>query len=300
MTDEQPPVQPGGWDPQQPTPMPVAPQYSPEVGGSAPKKGGPLAIIAFVLALIAFLLGIIPFIAGIAWLFAIPAIVLAIVALIKRTQPRWAAIVAIILGPVAWFVSIIVFFVSLAAGSSSFKQGFEAAVSASPNAVVSSSPVTVPSEAPSSAASKPKPSSPPSKKSNSDEASVGQTVTNNKGVAVTFTAVTCGLATAGDSFLQQTAKGQFCEVKYTVKNGSKDKIDLWATDITGLIGSTTYDTNDRVSYFGGEYNFTTDLNPGLSTDGIVYIDIPKDAKLNYVVYHPEFGLFTSSVKVKVP
>ena len=106
------------------------------------------------------------------------------------------------------------------------------------------------------------------------------------------------LVNRGPEFLVQTAKGQFCEVKYSVNNGSEDKISLYSSDVTGEIGKLTYDADTMVSTFGGDY-FSTDLNPGLATDATVYIDIPADKALDYVVFHPQFGIFTDEIRVKV-
>jgi hypothetical protein len=79
-------------------------------------KKSVLPLLSIVFAGVAFLFAVIPPTSGIAWAFAVTAIVLAIVAFVKKTQQRGLAIAAIIIAPVAWLISIIVFFVSLAVG----------------------------------------------------------------------------------------------------------------------------------------------------------------------------------------
>lgn len=66
---------------------------------------------------------------------------------------------------------------------------------------------------------------------------VGQTITNNKKISFTVNSVTCRIASAGPEFFTETAKGQFCEVEYTIVNNSTVKISLFASDLTGKIGS---------------------------------------------------------------
>jgi hypothetical protein len=75
-----------------------------------------LPLLSIIFAGVAFLLAVIPPTSGFAWVFAITAIVLAIIALVKKAQPKGLAIAAIIVAPVAWLVSIIVFVVAVAAG----------------------------------------------------------------------------------------------------------------------------------------------------------------------------------------
>jgi len=278
ITPPPPPAQP---DPAS-APGPVGPA-SAATGSPAPKKSI-LPLLSLIFAGVAFLFAVIPATSGLAWAFAVTAIVLAIVALVKKAQPRMLAIVAIIIAPIAWLISIIVFVVSLASGIGS-------AIDRSPG-------LDGPAPGVSQSAEESPAEEQPSEEPAAAEPAIGETITNNKGVAVTFTSVQCGIATAGPQFLEEKAKGQFCEVRYTVLNGSKEKISLWASDVTGEIGGVSYETNGSVSQFGGEY-FTTDLNPGLSTDAVVYIDIPADKALEYVVYVPQWSLFTDDIRVKV-
>jgi len=259
----------------------AAPQTAPpavapaDAGAPAPqKKGGLLGILALVFGAVAFLFGVIPATAGGAWAFAITAIVLAIIALVRGSGPKWMSFVGIGLAVLGWIIGIAV----VVAG---FGHAISTAIdSAAPGAAESSAAAASPTSVP--------------------EPTVGQTITNSAKVSFTVNSVTCGIASAGPQYFTETAKGQFCEVKYTIANNSTEKISLFASDITGKIGAATYDADDGIiSTFDGTA-ITTDVNPGLSSDADVFIDIPAGAKLDSLVYKPEFSLFTSPVVVKVP
>ena len=243
-------------------------------------------LIAMILAIVAFVLGVIPGASFLAWLPAIAAIILAIIALVKKGAPKKAAVAAIIIAPIAWLIAIIVSIALIASGAGSsieegFNDGLESTQSDSPS-----------SEAPID------PAEPSEEPADDGEARIGETLTNNDGVSVTFTSVTCGIAVAGPEFLEETAKGQFCEVRLQVQNGSDAQISLYSSDITGRIGTAEYESNTIASSFGGE-SFYTDLNPGLGTEGVVFIDIPADAALEYVVYRPLWSFLTDEIRVKV-
>lgn len=119
MTVEPPPGTPQfSYPPQPASQTPTVPeQQVPQAPPAAPgSKKGILPLLAVIFAGVAFLLAVIPATSGAAWAFAITAIVLAIIALVKKRQPKALAIAAIIVAPLAWLVSIIVFIVSLASG----------------------------------------------------------------------------------------------------------------------------------------------------------------------------------------
>lgn len=99
-----------------PEPAP-APDVPPTAAASgAPAAKSPLPLIALILAGLTLLLAVIPPTAAFAWPFAVAAIVLAIVALVKKSQPRVFAIIAIIVAPVAWIIAIVVTVVTVAMG----------------------------------------------------------------------------------------------------------------------------------------------------------------------------------------
>lgn len=280
MTDQQPPVPPAapGENPQ----YQIAPGSQPSPSGP-PKPGGILAILAIVFAGLGFILAVLPPTAWIAWIFIVPAIILAIIALAKKSRPRGLPIAAIIVAPVSWIIAIVV---ALA--------GFAGGVSDAVRHAASDLPSAMSSADSSGAAS----GTDASGQKLSDVA-VGQTVTNDDGIAFTVTSVACGIPSAGESFSKEDAKGQFCEVKFHIKNGSNKSLNVSDYDIKGLIGTAEYDPTSGVSVFGGG-PISADVNPGLEVDATVYIDIPKDVKLDYVQYNPLWSFFTTPVKVKVP
>lgn len=86
--------------------VPVAPEAAPApLAPVAPTKSV-LPLLSLIFAGVAFLFAFV--LSGLAWIPAITAIVLAIVALAKRRQPKGLAIAAIIVAPIAWIISIIV------------------------------------------------------------------------------------------------------------------------------------------------------------------------------------------------
>lgn len=92
----------------------LADDATPAETGAPTKSVLPLLSIIFAGA--AFLLAVMPATAGLTWLLAIPAIVLAIIALVKKAQPKLLAIFAIILAPLAWLIAIIVVVATVASG----------------------------------------------------------------------------------------------------------------------------------------------------------------------------------------
>ena len=216
--------------------------------------------MAIILAGIGFLLGVVPPSSGLAWLLLIPAVVLGIIGVTRAGKKKGTSIAAIIIGAVGWLVSIIVFVVSTAVGLGS-------ALDVANNAPLPSKPDSSQEDAPAA----------PS------VAGIGDTVTSGQGISFTVASVTCGLATVGESFLEETAKGQFCQVMFTIANGGDDSISLSSYDIKANIGDAEYETSSSNNKFGDEY-FSTDINPGLSAVGVVYFDIPAGTVLSTVQY----------------
>jgi len=72
------------------------------------KPRSPLALWAMIAGIVAIVSAVIPGLSFVAWIPAIAAIVLGVVALIKKTPRRGQALTGVILGPIAWLVAIIV------------------------------------------------------------------------------------------------------------------------------------------------------------------------------------------------
>lgn len=240
--------------------------------GPRPSTPPLLSILAASFAGLGLILAFV--LAGFAWLPCLAAIVLAIIALVRRSRLRGLAIAGIVVAPIAWLIAIIVAVASIASGIGTAIDQVD--------------------DAPSSAS---QPDDSGDGGAGVHEAAVGDTVTNDDGVSFTVTKITCGLAKAGDNeFLEEKANGQFCEVKFTVDNGSSDSITVTASDVTGSIGDAKYESNTTASKFGDDY-FSTDINPGLSSNCVVYIDIPKDKQLDFITYSPLFS-FGGDIVVK--
>jgi hypothetical protein len=250
MTNVSPPI--GDVTP----PAPVPPAAAPVV----PRAANTLGLVALILALVGFVLGVVPATAGFAWILLLPAFILAIVGMTRKGKSKTTSTIALIVSIIGWIISIIVFFVSAAVG-------IDHAIKTAPEASKPDQSST------GSATTPPAPA----------KAGIGDTVTSRDGVAVTVSAVTCGLATAGDSFLTDTAKGQFCQVNVNISNGTSKSVNVSSFDFSGFIGDSKYETSSIANSYGGD-SFSTDLNPGLAADSTLFFDIPAGAVLDTFQY----------------
>lgn len=110
-----PQPEPSTTPPAEPAPVSTSdatPAVAAATASASPRSA--LPIVAISLAGLAFILAFAA--AGIAWLPALAAIILAIVALVKKMQPRILSVIAIIVAPLAWLIAIIVAIVSIAVG----------------------------------------------------------------------------------------------------------------------------------------------------------------------------------------
>ena len=242
---------------------PTAPSQTPPP--AAPSLPNQVGLVALILAAVGFIMGVIPATSGFAWLLFIPALVLSIVGLTRKGKKKGTSVAALVVTIIGWIIAIVVASATLIVGMG---QAIESANDA-PTAASEPADASAPTDGP-------------------KEAGLGDTVVSDDGVEFTVSAITCGLPSAGGEFLNETASGQFCEVKFTLLNGSNEAVNLYSSDFTGLIGEATYEANTTVSQFGDDM-FSTDVNPGLSVAGTVYIDIPLDAALEFVEYKPIFS-----------
>lgn len=216
-------------------------------------------LVAIILAGVGFLLAVLPPTSGLAWLILIPALVFGIVGLTRKGRKKGTSIAAVIIAPIGWLISIVVFVVSLALGNSAFQEGFN-----DPQGALGEDTTTGQVDEP-------------------NVPGVGDTVTSSDGVSFTVNAISCGLAGAGEGFLEEKAKGEFCEVKFTLLNGTDDALNASSYDITAAIGPAEYETSSIANTFGGD-SFGTDINPGLSAECVVYFDVPAGVALDTVTY----------------
>jgi hypothetical protein len=114
---------------------------------------------------------------------------------------------------------------------------------------------------------------------------LGQAVTNSDGVSFTLDSVECGLSTTGADFFDETPVGEWCQIDYTVQNGGTEAVSLLSGDIKAYAGDAAYEADDATGRFGQDY-FTTDVNPGLSADSVVFVDVPVGTSLDAVAFAP--------------
>ncbi|MFF9561806.1 DUF4352 domain-containing protein [Leifsonia sp. NPDC014704] len=240
--------------------------------GARPSRDSSLATLALILAIIGFVFGVIPFAAWIAWLLFVPALVLAIRALVKGQAGKGQSISAISVASVGWLIALVVGIASfgIVGGSTS-----DAEPAALPTAAHTTAPSPTAAPTPTSAVPSPAPSSPP------PVPGIGQSVASRSGVSFTVTGVQCGLGTQDDVFGTVTPKGQFCKVDFVVANGSSQPQNVSAWDVYGYIGNARYEADTSLGSFG-EDSFSTTVNPGLSVNCSVYFDVPAGAGLDRV------------------
>ncbi|RUQ98186.1 DUF4352 domain-containing protein [Labedella endophytica] len=252
--------------------------YPTQPATPTPKAKNTIGLIALIVAIVAFVFAVIPPTSFIAWLPAVVAIVLAIIGLTRKDQKKGTSIAAIVIAPVAWIIAIIVALTAtlFAVGDAIDEAGSAPSVGSSveePTQGSDSEP-----EAPS-------------------EAVIGDAVVNDDGVSFTVTGMTCGLASAGEAPFDADASGEFCEVKLSVSNGSSEPISISGGDVKGFIGESSYEADTLTSSFGDDI-YLADVNPGLSTEGVLYFDVPAGQQLELVELSTLFG-FGDGVIVRV-
>lgn len=223
--------------------------------------------VALGLAILGFILAVIPGASVFAWLVILPSFIVSIVAIAKKNTAKGVPVMSLILSVVAGIVAIVVSVVTAVA--------VVAVVAGAASTVADDSIATV------------------------DEATagIGQVVTTAEGVDFTVDAVTCALPTYVGSFgTEETALGQFCELKFTiVNNGDKEAI-LFPNYVGGLIGSTEFAAASMLSTFA-DGSMSVELNPGLTTTGVAVLDIPVDQALEAVTFTD--GLLGEEIAVSI-
>lgn len=104
--------------------------FTPEIAPPAPAAKSALTLWALIVAIVAIVSAIIPVLSFVAWVPAVVATILGIVGLVSKRPGRGKAITAVILGPVALLVAIVVSFGTIAVGLSG------ASTTTKPNGVV--------------------------------------------------------------------------------------------------------------------------------------------------------------------
>jgi len=109
--------------------------------------------------------------------------------------------------------------------------------------------------------------------------------------------VACGIPSVGDvaNGLGATAQGQFCKVNMTVKNIGTSSGDFFSSNqyAYDASGNQYSDSSDAEIYANSTILST--INPGNSSTGNVYFDIPKGTSLAYFELHD--SAFSGGVRV---
>ena len=127
---------------------------------------------------------------------------------------------------------------------------------------------------------------------------IGTAVADGDLISFTVNEVTCGVTSIGDSSFGAEAQGQFCLVKFTAENISKEPQYL-STDQTAYAadGSEFDSDTSAMIWVEGNDNFVLGekLNPGNSLDGVFVFDIPTDGSLEY--FELKADPFSTGVKI---
>jgi len=109
--------------------------------------------------------------------------------------------------------------------------------------------------------------------------------------------VQCGISGVGDvaNGLGASAQGQFCKVNMTVKNIGSSSGDFFSSNqyAYDAAGNQYSDSTDAQLYSSSSLLQT--INPGNSTTGDVYYDIPKGKSISYFELHD--SAFSGGVRV---
>lgn len=255
---------------------PFAQQQSP----TQPTRSGALSWIAFGLALLAFLMAVVPASAGIAWLPALAAIVIGVIALVRRTHPRWASIVALIAAPVAWLIAIVVTIGSWALAVGGTVD--EVAMPAPTTIVESAEPSAADADAIETEASEPEQSMPPrdapveSGEAAAVAAGIGAPVTVGDW---TFTVLSVGapVESVGDTYLSTEAQGVYLPIEVKLTNEGSEAQAFMASEITVFDSEAReFEYSTDAMLYGGDaaISWYDEVNPGNTIQGLIYFDMP--------------------------
>jgi len=271
-------------------------------GPQAPQRVSGMALASGIVAGVALLSSFTHVTSFLTWIPATVAIVLAIIALVKRAQPRWLPITALVVAPVAWLIALVVAvsgIALLASGADEPGATVAAPTSQAPAPVAAPEP-TPTQEAAAEAAPEPASTQEPVAAApeppveDDGTGFIGETLTNEDNVSFTVTGARCGIPYVGDQYFGEAAAGQFCEVTGTIANWSNEPLSLWSSDFPGAIGAAEYEASSE-SQIAGSY-YASDVNPGLTVDVVLYYDVPAGTNLQHVSYSDSWSFFTSELR----
>lgn len=110
--------------------------------------------------------------------------------------------------------------------------------------------------------------------------------------------VTCGIPSVGDLTYGAgaAAQGQFCKVQVYVKNISTKSADFFSSNQYAYDASgNQYEVSSDAQLWSNASSFLDSINPGNSTSGALFFDIPKGASIAYFEFHD--SAFSGGVRV---
>ena len=111
--------------------------------------------------------------------------------------------------------------------------------------------------------------------------------------------VNCGIAKVGDQYFNKVAQGQFCGVTLSVKNiGTKPQTMFSSNQYAFDASSRKFSSSTEAGIYADDSKLLfEEINPGNELTGVVYFDVPKDAKLLKVELHD--SAFSGGVEVRL-
>lgn len=220
-------------------------------------KSATIAWVAFGLSLAGFISAIIPGLSFFAWILILAAFVVSIIALAKK-QKKGLSVISLILSIVSGIVAVVVSLATLLAVGAGAVAEVEDKMNASADEI---------------------------------QGGIGQVVTTEDGLAVLLNSVECGATEYEGTYSTETATGEFCVADFNLTNNGEEAATLFTSNFGALVGETAYDSVNTlgVGGFGKDLEYSIDLNPGLSIDGVVVIDVPAGTELDAVTFADMFG-----------
>lgn len=218
-----------------------------------PAAPGPnvLGAVSLGLAILGAVLAAFPITSFVAGAVLLPALVLAIIGLLRRGSRRGTSIAGLIVAIGGGVLAVVVSLATLVVGASLVDDG-----------VVPESEL---------------------------RAGIGETITNDDGIGFTVDAVECGLATSGPEFGDVVPVGEFCRVEFREVNGGSSQTTLFAADVSARSAGATVVVDDTSARFGGAEGYY-DLEIDDEVAAVVFFDVSPGAGLERIDFWPLLGL----------
>ncbi|MFK4759548.1 DUF4352 domain-containing protein [Microbacterium sp. ZW T5_45] len=282
MTDDNPSQIP----PSAPVAGGAPPAFAPDTAPKAAPTRNVVGLVSIILAAIGFALAIIPLLGIVGWPLLVAALVLGIVGLTRKGQPKTTSIAGLILSVLAMILAPIIA-IAILAGSASSSEPTNGDESDAPAAVEEQPSAESPGDAPEEpAAEEPAPEEPAS-----GSATPLGTAADVDGMSITVTGVETGIANVGSDTFGEAAQGQFVLVHVSVSNtGMKpDSFNSLAVTVFDDQGREFSASSSAALYLDDGSVFFEDVNPGNTLNGTIVFDLPAGAVPTTFEYDPLFG-----------